>query len=88
VLDGGEREGAEWVVREGVGAGEEMTQALYEHVNNKIKKSLSFTIEDQKRKKRTSVCCSVSQNFFYLTQRNIFHIMTQNTHGYIHKFVK
>jgi NaMN:DMB phosphoribosyltransferase len=25
----------EWVVREGVGAGEEMTQALYAHMNNK-----------------------------------------------------
>jgi hypothetical protein len=29
----------EWVVREGVGAGGgEMTQALYAHMNNKIKK--------------------------------------------------
>jgi hypothetical protein len=26
----------EWVVREGVGAGGEMTQALYAHMNNKI----------------------------------------------------
>jgi NaMN:DMB phosphoribosyltransferase len=34
-----EREGAEWVVREGMGAGGEMTQALYAHMNNKaIKK--------------------------------------------------
>jgi hypothetical protein len=31
----GEREGAEWVVREGVGAGGEMTQVLYAHMNNK-----------------------------------------------------
>jgi NaMN:DMB phosphoribosyltransferase len=31
----GEREGAGWVVREGVGAGGEMTQALYAHMNNK-----------------------------------------------------
>jgi NaMN:DMB phosphoribosyltransferase len=36
-LVGGEREGTEWVVREGVGAGGEMTQALYAHMNNKIK---------------------------------------------------
>jgi hypothetical protein len=28
----------EWVVREGVGAGEEMNQALYAHMNNKRKK--------------------------------------------------
>jgi hypothetical protein len=37
---GVEREGAEWVVvREGVGQGGEMTQALYAHMNNKtIKK--------------------------------------------------
>jgi NaMN:DMB phosphoribosyltransferase len=28
----------EWVVREGVGAGGEMTQALYAHINNKRKK--------------------------------------------------
>jgi hypothetical protein len=32
---GGERKGAEWVVREGVGAGGEITQALYAHMNNK-----------------------------------------------------
>jgi hypothetical protein len=38
---GGEREGVEWVVREGVGAGGEMTQALYAHMNNKRKKSQS-----------------------------------------------
>jgi hypothetical protein len=29
-----EREGAEWVVREGVGQGGEMTQALYAQMNN------------------------------------------------------
>jgi hypothetical protein len=34
---GGEREGAEWVVREGLGAGGEMNQALYAHMNNKRK---------------------------------------------------
>jgi hypothetical protein len=40
----GEREGAEWVVREGVGAGGEMTQALYAHMNNKtIKHFLEIT---------------------------------------------
>jgi hypothetical protein len=39
---GGEREGAEWVLREGVGAGRgEMTQALYAHMNNKGKKRLA-----------------------------------------------
>jgi hypothetical protein len=31
----GERDGAEWVVREGVGEGGEMTQALYAHMSNK-----------------------------------------------------
>jgi hypothetical protein len=37
---GEERERVEWVVRDGVGAGGEMTQALYAHMNNKtIKKS-------------------------------------------------
>jgi hypothetical protein len=30
---GGERQGAGWVVREGIGG--EMTQALYAHMNNK-----------------------------------------------------
>jgi NaMN:DMB phosphoribosyltransferase len=34
----GEREGVERVVREGVGVGGEMTQALYAHMNNKRKK--------------------------------------------------
>jgi NaMN:DMB phosphoribosyltransferase len=34
----GEREGAEWVVREGVGAGGKMNQALYAHMNNKRKR--------------------------------------------------
>jgi hypothetical protein len=34
---GGEREGWEWVVREWVGAGGEMNQALYAHMNNKRK---------------------------------------------------
>jgi NaMN:DMB phosphoribosyltransferase len=34
----GEREGAEWVVREGVGAGRRMTQALYAYMNNKRKR--------------------------------------------------
>jgi hypothetical protein len=29
----------EWVVREGVGQGGEMTQALYAHMNNKRKKN-------------------------------------------------
>jgi hypothetical protein len=33
---GGEREVVEWVVREGMGAWGEMTQALYAHMNNKI----------------------------------------------------
>jgi hypothetical protein len=35
----GEREGAEWVVREGMGKGGEMTQALYAHMNNKTIKN-------------------------------------------------
>jgi hypothetical protein len=34
----GEREGAEWVVREGVGAGGRNDPSLYAHMNNKIKK--------------------------------------------------
>jgi NaMN:DMB phosphoribosyltransferase len=37
-------EGAEWVVREGVGQGGEMNQALYAHMNNK-------TIEKKIKKK-------------------------------------
>jgi hypothetical protein len=32
----GKRERAKWVVREGVGKGGEMNQALYAHMNNKI----------------------------------------------------
>jgi hypothetical protein len=40
----GEREGAEWVVREGWGQGGEMTQALHAHMNNKtIKKRNKVT---------------------------------------------
>jgi hypothetical protein len=31
-----------WVVREGVGKGGEMTQALYVHMNNKINFFLNF----------------------------------------------
>jgi hypothetical protein len=34
---GGEREGAEWVVRDGVGPWREMNQSLYAHMNNKRK---------------------------------------------------
>jgi hypothetical protein len=37
-LGWGEREGVEWVVREWVGAGGEMIQALYAHMNNKRKR--------------------------------------------------
>jgi NaMN:DMB phosphoribosyltransferase len=36
---GGRGRGLEWVVREGVGAGGEMNQALYAHMNNKRKKN-------------------------------------------------
>jgi hypothetical protein len=50
---GGEREGAEWVVREGWGQRGEMTQALYAHMNHKtikiIKKRDTYrhnTLED------------------------------------------
>jgi hypothetical protein len=40
-VGGGEREGAEWVVREVVEAGGRNDQALYAHMNNKtIKKEL------------------------------------------------
>jgi hypothetical protein len=40
---GGQREGAEWVIREVVGQRGEMTQALYAHMNNKtIKKKENF----------------------------------------------
>jgi NaMN:DMB phosphoribosyltransferase len=46
-LRGVEREGAECVVREGVGAGGEMTQALYAHMNNKRKMK-------KKKKKNTA----------------------------------
>jgi NaMN:DMB phosphoribosyltransferase len=46
---GGEREVAEWGVREGVGAGGEMTQALYAHMNNKTIKKPQLTIEKKKK---------------------------------------
>jgi hypothetical protein len=39
----GERVGAEWVVREVVGAMGDMTQALYAHMNNKIKHTHTHT---------------------------------------------
>jgi NaMN:DMB phosphoribosyltransferase len=39
----------EWVVREGVGAGGEMTQALYAHMNNKIKKKKEKLLYTQKK---------------------------------------
>jgi hypothetical protein len=42
----GEREGAEWVVREGVGGqGGEMNQALYAHMNNKRKRKKKFRFQ-------------------------------------------
>jgi hypothetical protein len=54
----GEREGVEWVVREGVGTGGEMNQALYAHMNNKtIKKIIllpTIKIQGFKKKKRIS----------------------------------
>jgi hypothetical protein len=34
----------EWVVREGVGAGGEVTQALYAHMNNKRKKKEAMSL--------------------------------------------
>jgi hypothetical protein len=37
ILVEGEREGAEWIVRERVGAGGEMTQVLYAQMNKKNK---------------------------------------------------
>jgi hypothetical protein len=49
-LRGWEREGAEWVVREGWGQGGEMTQALYVHINNKRKKKERLCV-----KKKVSV---------------------------------
>jgi NaMN:DMB phosphoribosyltransferase len=39
-----ERERVGWIVREGVGAGGEMTQALYAHMNNKTIKKVSIMI--------------------------------------------
>jgi NaMN:DMB phosphoribosyltransferase len=48
---GGEREGAEWVVREGVGAGGEMNQALYAHMNNKRK------MKKKKKERKLMVRC-------------------------------
>jgi NaMN:DMB phosphoribosyltransferase len=41
----------EWVVREGVGAGGEMNQALYAHMNNKRKKINPSTAKKKKKKK-------------------------------------
>jgi hypothetical protein len=46
------REGAEWVVREGVWAGGEMNQALYAHMNNKRKRKKKE--ESLKKKKDKS----------------------------------
>jgi hypothetical protein len=43
----GEREGAEWVVREGVGAGGRNEPSLYAHMNNKRK---------MKKKKKELYC--------------------------------
>jgi NaMN:DMB phosphoribosyltransferase len=40
----GRGRGVEWMVREGVGTGGEMTQALYAHMNNK-------TIKKKKKKR-------------------------------------
>jgi hypothetical protein len=46
---GGEREGVEWVVREGWGQGGEMNQALYAHMNNKRKKKeMSYLLKGKK----------------------------------------
>jgi hypothetical protein len=41
----------EWVVREGVGAGGEINQALYAHMNNKrkMKKKKSKLIKNKKQ---------------------------------------
>jgi hypothetical protein len=39
----------EWVVREGLGAGGEMTQALYAHMNNKRKKRKLGIYKTQQR---------------------------------------
>jgi hypothetical protein len=41
----------EWVVREGVGQGEEMTQALYAHMNNKRKKLKKIKQFTKKKRK-------------------------------------
>jgi hypothetical protein len=49
-LRGWGEEGVEWVVRERVGAGGEMTQALYAHMNNERKKMSAA--EGKKKKER------------------------------------
>jgi NaMN:DMB phosphoribosyltransferase len=38
----------EWVVREGLGAGGEMTQALYAHLNNKTIKTIKNKNKNKK----------------------------------------
>jgi hypothetical protein len=54
----GEREGVEWVVREGVGAGGEMNQALYAHMNNKRKR--------KKKEKKGIIDVALFSLIFYI----------------------
>jgi hypothetical protein len=53
------------VVREGVGAGGEVTQALYAHMNNKIKYIYIYIyILQNERKKKFSPSGSIKQQNF------------------------
>jgi hypothetical protein len=56
-------EGVEWVVREGVGAGGEMTQALYAHMNNKtIKQNKTTTAKENVVKLHNGVYSAIKKN--------------------------
>jgi hypothetical protein len=54
-LSGGKREGAKWVVRERLGAGGEMNQALYAHINNKRKRKKKVKKVNQMKLQNTKI---------------------------------
>jgi hypothetical protein len=55
----------EWVVREGVGQGGEMNQALYAHMNNK-RKMKKKTLKKNKKKVSTIYQQFLQASFFHL----------------------
>jgi hypothetical protein len=62
---GGEREWAEWVVREGLGAGGKMNHALYVHMNNKRKRKKKRKLSIQARYK-----INIQINSFLISSKN------------------